>query len=275
MTLRYGETRDCATCAECGLLFLSPPMSADEEAQFYRNEYSAIYTREKNTVPAKLEEQRSLAAAEYVRLAEPHLSAAADCLEIGCASGYFLEAIRGRVRSITGYELADDFCGLCRERKIPLLDNLAAAPAAAYDRIFLFFVLEHAADPVGRLQELRRLLRPGGKLFILVPNADEALLALYHCESYRKFAFTLAHQVYFNRQALTAALTRAGLVRPEVQAYQRYGLANHLHWLACGKPGGGDLARIFTPAADREYARNLEASWYADTLVAVAGSEGE
>jgi 2-polyprenyl-3-methyl-5-hydroxy-6-metoxy-1,4-benzoquinol methylase len=42
----------------------------------------------------------------------------------------------------------------------------------SYDAIFLVHVLEHMENPVEELSRLGKWLRPNGKLFILVPNAN-------------------------------------------------------------------------------------------------------
>jgi SAM-dependent methyltransferase len=47
--------------------------------------------------------------------------------------------------------------------------GLAGVPDEAYDGVVLSHVIEHVADPVGALQECERVLRPGGRLVLIVP----------------------------------------------------------------------------------------------------------
>jgi SAM-dependent methyltransferase len=45
-------------------------------------------------------------------------------------------------------------------------------PDAVFDTVSMYHVLEHTPDPVAVLAECRRILKPGGELFVGVPNFD-------------------------------------------------------------------------------------------------------
>ncbi len=45
-------------------------------------------------------------------------------------------------------------------------------PADPYDGVLALYVLEHVADPVRTLQQIRSWLKPGGTLVAVVPNAE-------------------------------------------------------------------------------------------------------
>jgi SAM-dependent methyltransferase len=45
-------------------------------------------------------------------------------------------------------------------------------PAGEYDAVTLWHVLEHVLDPEETLRQAHRLLKPEGKLFISIPNAE-------------------------------------------------------------------------------------------------------
>jgi SAM-dependent methyltransferase len=49
-------------------------------------------------------------------------------------------------------------------------EKLTGEPAARYDAIIMIALVEHLIDPLGALREVRRLLRPGGILYIDTPN---------------------------------------------------------------------------------------------------------
>jgi len=46
------------------------------------------------------------------------------------------------------------------------------APSVKYDYVFATYVLEHVIDPVQVLKMVHSVLKPDGKLFIVVPNAN-------------------------------------------------------------------------------------------------------
>lgn len=53
---------------------------------------------------------------------------------------------------------------------VPMVSDTSTLPARSIEIIYAAHVLEHMPDPGKVLREFRRLLKPGGKLFIFVPN---------------------------------------------------------------------------------------------------------
>jgi SAM-dependent methyltransferase len=191
------------------------------------------------------------------------------CLEIGCASGYFLATIRGDVQTIAGVETHRLLREFCESRGIPIHETLQEIGDGAFSRIFAFFVLEHLGDPLGFLAEVKRILVPGGKIFIVVPNVEDALLSLYDVPAFRSFYFTPAHQFYYSRLTLASLFHKAGLPHHEILPKQRYDLSNHIHWMTNGRPGGvGKYNHVFTPELLSRYAGVLEDHFLCDTLYA-------
>jgi 2-polyprenyl-3-methyl-5-hydroxy-6-metoxy-1,4-benzoquinol methylase len=268
---RYEVKKTAHRCEVCGLVFIVPLMSAEEERIFYEKEYGVIYSQEKGATPKDLFEKRMPDARMYLAWVEKYLRKTDDCLEIGCASGYFLHTIKDRVKSVTGYETHVELNKYCGEIGIPTLPNLAAAGAARFDKIFIFFVLEHVGDPFGFLAAMKKMLKPGGELFIVVPNVDDILLSTYPLPAFRDFYFTPAHQYYYSKATLAKLLGKAGFSAADVMPEQRYDLSNHIHWAATGKPGGqSKYNAAFSAKTLSSYAEDLKAKFLCDTLFAVA-----
>ncbi|HMA05262.1 MAG TPA: methyltransferase domain-containing protein [Methanomicrobiales archaeon] len=269
--LRYEEPRAVYRCNRCGLVFLHPTMTPEEERAFYEKEYGEIFSKEKGTTPENLFEARSGDARMYRDWVSPFLDREDDCLEIGCASGYFLMAIREQVRSIHGMEPHAVLNRFCREMGISMIPDLAACRDGRFTKIFMFFLLEHLGDPAGLLAEAGRVLRPGGKLFIVVPNVEDALLSLYEIPAFRDFYYTPAHQFYYSKKTLSDLLVKSGFSRFGILPRQRYDLSNHMHWMQYGKPGGtGRYNAVFSEELRGEYAKCLTDHFLCDTLFAVA-----
>lgn len=268
--LRYESPRKVFACEACGLVFLHPQMTPEEERVFYEKEYGEIYSSEKGTTPGQLFAARQKDALEYRDWVRSFVNRHDDCLEIGCASGYFLDALRPMVRSVSGIETHTLLRAYCNEIGITMYDSLSDCREGEFSRVFMFFVLEHLGDPVRHLREIQRVLRDDGVLTIVVPNVEDALLTLYDIPAFRLFYFTPAHQFYYSQRTLRSLLAAAGFSSCEILPKQRYDLSNHMHWMQYGKPGGvGKYDHVFSENLRSQYRADLCRTFMCDTLLAV------
>jgi SAM-dependent methyltransferase len=130
-----------------------------------------------------------------VRLVSNFATPGESFLEIGCGTGYVL---RGLVRECglkaTGSELFAAGLEVARER-VPEADLVELdAREMPYDGSFdfagAFDVIEHIDDDVGVLRGLRQAVRPGGLVFLTVPQHpwlwSAADTYAHHVRRYRK-----------------------------------------------------------------------------------------
>ena len=113
-------------------------------------------------------------AAQHVRaLARP--AAGARLLDIGCANGSFLLRMQGLGWSVTGIEVDPIAAAHARAAGLDIhqcsIEDHPLSPAS-FDAITFSHVLEHLHDPVRAIRECAALLRPGGTLWVGVPNLD-------------------------------------------------------------------------------------------------------
>lgn len=268
--LRYESKSNVFKCNNCGLVFLYPAMTPEEERSFYEMEYGEIYSAEKGTTPAQLFNARLGDAQAYYELVKDYINKDHDCLELGCASGYFLAAIKDKVRSVTGYETHLLLRQYCQEIGINMIGSIGECKSNQFDRVFMFFLLEHLGNPVNYLAEVRRILKKGGKIFIEIPNVEDSLLSLYNIPAFINYYYTPAHQFYYSKSTLSDLLRKSGFNDFEIKPVQRYDLSNHIHWMMNGKPGGQGLFKhIFSPELIKRYAQDLKDHFICDTLFAV------
>jgi len=110
---------------------------------------------------------------------EPFFSRQGAALELGCFEGETTRLYAEYFDDLTVLEAADSLIAIART-KVPgtvrfihsTIEEADLEPA--YDAIFLVHTLEHLDDPVAALARIRGWLRPGGRLFVVVPNADAA-----------------------------------------------------------------------------------------------------
>jgi SAM-dependent methyltransferase len=96
-------------------------------------------------------------------------------LEIGSGFGFFLKAARDAGMEVAGVEFSAKGRAHARER---FGIEVRAGPfdagrfaAAAFDVVCAFYVVEHLADPRAFLASVRRLLKPGGLIFLRWPHS--------------------------------------------------------------------------------------------------------
>jgi SAM-dependent methyltransferase len=84
-------------------------------------------------------------------------------------------------------------------------------PDQAFDVVTLWEVIEHLSDPMITLQEIRRILRPGGQLVLSTPDAG-SLAARVSGRRWLGWRKVPEHLYFFDRSNLDRLLTRAGFV---------------------------------------------------------------
>jgi 2-polyprenyl-3-methyl-5-hydroxy-6-metoxy-1,4-benzoquinol methylase len=99
-------------------------------------------------------------------------------LDIGCGQGWFTQALSDAGFAVIGADVAAEPLRRARERRPDLdLRLLAREDAwpfadAQFGAVWAGEVIEHVADTVAWLSELRRVLAPGGRLLLSTPAHD-------------------------------------------------------------------------------------------------------
>ena len=102
-------------------------------------------------------------------------------LDVGCGIGFFVKVARDAGWDAHGSEVSPVAVRIGREQlglaqlHVGRVED-AGFVQGSFDAITLWDVIEHVPDPVSLLIELRRLLRPGGLLFVQTPNVNMQLL---------------------------------------------------------------------------------------------------
>ena len=102
-------------------------------------------------------------------------------------------------------------------------------PDGTFDRVIASEVLEHIPDDVAAMQELARVLRPGGSMAVTVPRCGPELVNWMLSDEYHDVPG--GHVRIYRRSTLRGRLSSAGLV-PE-DSHHAHGLHSPYWWLRC------------------------------------------
>ena len=157
-------------CDECGLGRFDPMISEAEIASFYPGEY---YGNPGSKFVPLIEWCVRAVAARHARFLSAGLARGARVLDVGCGRGVALGPLADRGFEVHGVEVSEAAVrGADPRALIRIAPDLPAAgyDAGSFDQIVIWHVLEHLRDPRATLDECRRILKPGGRLVVAVPN---------------------------------------------------------------------------------------------------------
>ena len=192
-------------------------------------------------------------------------------LDVGTGAGGVLDLLRPFAGSVVAVEPQKRALDSLRQQHYEAYSDISEVPSSEFDVITLFHVFEHLTDPLELLKVAHDKLRVGGKIIIEVPHASDFLFAFLDLEAFKKFTFWSEHLVLHKRCSLNAFLDKANFRNTVISGFQRYNLANHLHWLKEKKPGGHiNWSMLSTEQLDSAYSSMLQSTDMTDTLIAIA-----
>ncbi len=196
-------------CNRCGLRYVNPRIREKKLEESYVEGYYP---------PEKIERIRTdsmewLQMAERLTELEKYVPKKGYLLDVGCGIGTFLHLAEERDWKTSGIEPSKS--GVAFAKQAYELDVLcgdlftADFPAAHFDAVTAYHVLEHISDLNPFLEEIRRLLRPEtGKLVIEVPNGGSLQSRLQKADW--PYVHPQDHLYYFSPSTLPKLLRKHG-----------------------------------------------------------------
>ncbi len=192
-------------CARCGAAFVDPLPTIEQ----IRGVYEDVFTYQSEFNPAEEKGYR-----RYVTLAgKASGGKPGKLLDVGCASGAVLKEAVGCGWESWGVDLSEKLLKKAAERvpEAKLLNcelkDAGFAPGE-FDVVTALNLLEHVLDPRDLLQEVHRILRPGGAFLFKTVRIDSMAA--------RKRGFNWdhlkwpGHFVWFTRKSLLSMLKESG-----------------------------------------------------------------
>jgi SAM-dependent methyltransferase len=258
-------------CQDCDVAFLNPRLTRDAIGDAYRTYYThtpaarpSIRSRFREfVIQSYAKRQLGVTSAPHLIWAEwmvrwlspglakhvaaqyrylPRQQPAALLLDVGCGNGEFLSKIRALGWHAVGLEFDPKACALGSSRGLQIVRGSVpdtSFDSESFDAITLHHVIEHVHDPRAVLDELLRLLKPGGTIVLTTPNWHSCGAAFFG-PAWRGLE-PPRHLVLFTPDSLLNLASDLGFVNAEIRvrpelAYsyfeQSYRIANN----SCSSP---------------------------------------
>jgi spore maturation protein CgeB len=213
---RHGSHK-IVKCEECGLIFVNPQPTEAILSQIYSKDYFKSKEGKTEGYGDYMGNEREYRVQMGYRCLG-WVEALADdrdsrLLDVGCAAGFFLKAAAERGWSVRGVEISEFAAGFARH-EMDLDVACGTLSQAAYsdnefDVVTMFDVIEHCPNPKEQIRECRRLLRPGGLIFIDTPNI-ESRTAIEQGENF--WLLKADHLLYFSPDTISRLLCECGFI---------------------------------------------------------------
>lgn len=195
------EDTNLYRCSDCTMVFSRNIANEEMLKNFYSNEYKRTTYFSPITV------------SRYEHLLdtlEPYRKTN-RILDVGAGCGFLLEVARKKGWEVYGTEYTEDVIRQCKDKGIDMrmgsLQDVGFEPET-FDVIVCIEVIEHLVDPKKTVEEMYRLLRPGGCVYLTTPNFN-ALLRYRLKSKYNIISFPL-HLTYFTPRTIRQLFTDKG-----------------------------------------------------------------
>lgn len=159
-------------CLKCGTVLRNPRPDPPELERRYRDDHYGRRTLEQLLTGSR-EFFKSKARA-YRSTLKP----GSRVLEVGSYVGAFLMAAEEMGWDATGVDIGEETSAFCLGKKLRVLTKPLCQIAPDWDAIFIWNTFDQLADPDEVLTHAKRVLSPGGRLVLRVPNGSFLTSAL-------------------------------------------------------------------------------------------------
>jgi SAM-dependent methyltransferase len=239
-------------CRDCGSVFIGNAVSDEELARAYASLDEAAYYQETAEASARKFE---CAARDVLSIAAP----SAALLDVGGGNGAFCRALAAlgfdnlSIHEIPGADLPE-LAG--RVRAVYRDADYRSVPGGAFDVVTMMDVMEHVPHVDATMTAARRMLRPGGLLYVHTPVVTR-LDCLMHLlqklpllarlgQAWQRGRTSIFHLQNYTPRALTGLVQRHGftVVRLDTVNELSWPIARYVRVYLCDKLG---LPRALAP----------------------------
>lgn len=194
------ETFKIVKCSNCGFHFTNPIPDANDIGAYYKSEeYISHSSSKKGVINFLYNIVRNHTLKQKVKWLR-NAKVGNKLLDVGSGTGHFLRTAKNNGFEGFGIEPDEDARTFAhKEHHVRSCDQkeLYNVDSKSIDVITMWHVLEHVYDLEKDVNEMKRILKESGKLFIAVPNLES-----YDANYYKQFwaAYDVPRHLYHFRK---------------------------------------------------------------------------
>lgn len=188
-------------CAGCSFVYSNVIPSADQLAEIYKDKFNHT------TYFSPITQKRY----EFLLDDFESFRKTNRILDVGAGFGFFMQTAKARGWDVQGIEISDLCIEECEKKGLSIIKGLITELELAenqFDVIVGLEIIEHVCHPKELLQEMHRLLRKGGLLYVTTPNFN-AINRYRLKKQYDVIAYPI-HLCYFTPKTLRRVANTVG-----------------------------------------------------------------
>lgn len=204
------ETFNVIKCETCILAITSPRPDSEKLGDYYQSEEYISHSGKSSGLLGPLyTTARKYALNWKVGILKKNVNHG-SALDFGCGTGEFLSTLKNKgwkVEGVEPSELARSKAKTSTAQEIH--SSLASLMDKQFDAITAWHVIEHVPELTSTIQQLKKLLKKDGTIFIAVPNYESP-----DASTYKEFwaGYDVPrHLWHFSKQSMTQLLESNGL----------------------------------------------------------------
>lgn len=168
---RYLLNVSTVVCKVCGFMYTDPVMRQSDYIDFYKNYYRPLYTNAFKATDTFFNDQLKTGRRIQKYLSKITNLEGKTIVEIGTGAGGILKAFLDKGSNVIGCDFGEEYLHHGREFGLDLRDgDISVIPSSTADVVIYSHVLEHILNLDHEFENLKRILKPGGLVYVEVPG---------------------------------------------------------------------------------------------------------
>lgn len=212
---QHGLPCENVLCRNCGLIRVKERLDKYSIAEFYNNEYRAIYygteRGEQEPLVDYFHDQVIRGEIFYERIKNSiDISSIKSVFEIGCGAGGILYPFFKNKMKVSGCDFGEQYLKFGQDKGLNLYlgeVDLQKTPVNSQDLVILSHVMEHFIEPLSEMAKIIELISPNKYLLVEVPG----IFTVFPTYLNPVLCFQNAHVYYYYGCYLRAFFVALGL----------------------------------------------------------------